>query len=315
MKIALLGTGFGIAHAGVYASRPDVEVVVFGRSPQKLEGFADKFGFATTTDLDSVYDDPAVDLVDICLPTHLHTEHILRALDAGKHVLCELPLAPSVEEAERICAAAEASGKRVFVDLFMRLHPAVRHLHQTIADGSLGQLKSLRSYRKAGPIWGPVPLGVDKLALEVMLSDLDYVAAALGLPRTFHARAVAADSQRAGAETILAYDDAVVEFTASTMVPAAYGVAHGFEATFTNGVLELHERPFEQTGPQMRLTEYTAAGRREIELTPTDNYSAAINHVLNCLTTGAPDTLLTPRAATDSLRLALDIHQALTTAP
>jgi UDP-N-acetylglucosamine 3-dehydrogenase len=70
MKIALLGTGFGQAHAAVYAKRSDIDqVVVFGRSPRKLAKINDQFGFATTTDLDAVITDPSVDLVDICLPT------------------------------------------------------------------------------------------------------------------------------------------------------------------------------------------------------------------------------------------------------
>ncbi|AJT69930.1 hypothetical protein T261_8337 [Streptomyces lydicus] len=313
MKIGLLGTGFAIAHAGVYAARPDTEVVVFGRTPEKLAGFVSNFGFAATTDLNAIYDDPDIDLVDVCLPTALHKEHILRALAAGKHVLCELPIAPTLAEAEEITRAAEASDKQVFIDMFMRVHPAVRHLHQVLRDGSLGELKTLRSYRKAGPIWGPVDLGLDRLALEVMLSDLDYTVAALGMPHAIHTAGVGAGAQRAAAETILRYDDVVVEYTASSMVPASYGVTHGFEATFTGGVLELHETPFDPAGPKMRLTEYTAGGSRDIELAPVDNYSAAINHVLDCIAGGVQDTLLTPRAAIDSLRLALDIDQALTT--
>ena len=55
MKVALLGTGFGQAHAAVYAQRSDVdEVVVFGRTPEKLAQIRDDFGFATSTDLDAV---------------------------------------------------------------------------------------------------------------------------------------------------------------------------------------------------------------------------------------------------------------------
>jgi hypothetical protein len=70
MKVGLLGTGFGIAHARIYHTHPQVtEVVVFGRTPAKLQAFADEFGNATTTDLAAIYDDPAIDLVDVCLPT------------------------------------------------------------------------------------------------------------------------------------------------------------------------------------------------------------------------------------------------------
>src|SRR5262249_39116206 len=84
MKIALLGTGFGQAHAAVYAQRPDVgEVVVFGRTAAKLATISGQFGFATTTDLNALITDDSVDLVDICLPTRLHADVAVAAMQAG----------------------------------------------------------------------------------------------------------------------------------------------------------------------------------------------------------------------------------------
>ena len=106
MKVALLGTGFGQAHAAVYAQRPEVDqVVVFGRTAQKLATIGGQFGFATSTDLDAVITDGSVDLVDICLPTRLHADVAVRAMQAGKHVLIELPLVISLDDARRIVAA------------------------------------------------------------------------------------------------------------------------------------------------------------------------------------------------------------------
>jgi predicted dinucleotide-utilizing enzyme len=103
MKIALLGTGFGQAHAAVYAQRPDVEeVIVFGRTPEKLAKMRDQFGFATSTDLDGVLSDARVDLVDICLPTRLHADIAIQAMRSGRDVLIELPLAGTVDDARRI---------------------------------------------------------------------------------------------------------------------------------------------------------------------------------------------------------------------
>src|SRR6516165_6796320 len=131
MKIALLGTGFGQAHAAVYAERPDVdEVVVFGRTPGKLATISGQFGFATTTDLDAVITDLSVDLVDICLPTRLHAEVAVRAMQAGKDVLIELPLAATLDDANRIIAAQQVTGRRAFVDMFSRFSPASQHLRQ-----------------------------------------------------------------------------------------------------------------------------------------------------------------------------------------
>jgi predicted dehydrogenase len=81
MKIGLLGTGFGVAHAGIYHRHPAVdEVIVFGRTQAKLEKIAAEFGFATTSELDAIYDDPSIDLVDVCVPTRLHADHVVRGL-------------------------------------------------------------------------------------------------------------------------------------------------------------------------------------------------------------------------------------------
>lgn len=125
MKIALLGTGFGQAHAAVYAERPDVgEVVVFGRAPEKLAKMSGQFGFATTTDLDGLIADASVDLVDICLPTRLHAEIAVAAMQAGRDVLIELPLAATLADAHRIVAAQQATGRQAFVDMFSRFSPA-----------------------------------------------------------------------------------------------------------------------------------------------------------------------------------------------
>ena len=133
MKVGLLGTGFGIAHARIYHSHPQVsDVVVFGRTPAKLQAFADEFGYATTTDLSGIYDDPAIELVDVCLPTPLHADHVTQALDAGKHVLCELPLAATMDDARRILDAQAASDRQVFVDMFGRFDPATEFLHTAI---------------------------------------------------------------------------------------------------------------------------------------------------------------------------------------
>ena len=144
MKIALLGTGFGQAHAAVYAERPDVdEVVVFGRTPGKLATISGQFGFATTTDLDALIADPSVDLVDICLPTALHAEIAVRAMQAGKDLLIELPLAATLEDAHRVIAAQRATGRRAFVDMFSRFSPANQYLRQAVADQRHGPLRVL----------------------------------------------------------------------------------------------------------------------------------------------------------------------------
>ncbi|WP_246201734.1 Gfo/Idh/MocA family protein [Streptomyces alboniger] len=122
--MALLGTNFGQAHAAVYAARDDVEVVMVGRDADKTARVAGQFGFAVGTDLDAAFTDPSFDLVDVCLPIPLHAPTVRRVLEAGKHVLTELPTTGSLDDGRRIVAAAESSDQHVFVDMLERFIPA-----------------------------------------------------------------------------------------------------------------------------------------------------------------------------------------------
>jgi predicted dehydrogenase len=206
MKVGLLGTGFGIAHAHIYHTHPEVnEVVVFGRTPAKLQAFADKFGYATTTDLSAIYDNPAIDLVDVCLPTPLHAEHVTRALSAGKHALCELPLAATMEDARRIVDAAAASDRQVFVDMFGRFDPATEFLHGAIAEGGYGALKTLAIELRSALLWEGYQIGLDSIAMDVLHSSLDTIVTGLGRPESLATLGVEKGTAASAAEVLLGY--------------------------------------------------------------------------------------------------------------
>jgi UDP-N-acetylglucosamine 3-dehydrogenase len=226
MKIALLGTGFGQAHAAVYAERSDVnEVVVFGRSPRKLAKIKDQFGFATTTDLDAVITDPSVDLVDICLPTKVHAEVAVRAMQADKDVLVELPLAATLEDAHRIVVAQQASGRRAFVDMSSRFSPANQHLRQAVADQRYGPLKVLEIEGRTALLWE---------GLDMMHADFDLVTGLLGRPETLQVTGTEGSASRGSAAIVnLGYPHAVARCASSSLMPQPYGMRGGYCATFT----------------------------------------------------------------------------------
>lgn len=197
MKIALLGTGFGQAHAAVYAER-DVEVVVFGRTPARLEDVQQKFGFSTTTDLDGLYHDPSIDLIDVCLPTALHAEHVLRGLAAGKHVLCELPLALTMADAQRVTDAAAATDRLVFVDMFGRFNPTDRLLREAVAEKTYGRLQVLEMEGRTALLWPGYDLRLDTIVLDMLHGTLDSVVQVLGVPESFTTSAVTGAERELG---------------------------------------------------------------------------------------------------------------------
>jgi predicted dehydrogenase len=315
MKIALLGTGFGQVHAAVYADRADVDgVVVFGRTPETLARMADQFGFATTTDLDAVLSDASVDLVDICLPTRLHADVAVRAMQAGRDVLVELPLAATLADAERLVATQQATGRRAFVDMFGRFSPAAQYLRDAVADRRLGELQVLEIEGRTALLWPGYDLTLQTLTLDMMHSDVDLVTGLLGSPTSVDAAGVDGPAGRgSAAEVLLGYPHALARCTSSALMPRPYGVRGGWRATFTGGVLEYAMRAgFTGQGPAT-LTEHTADGERAIDLPATSPYAAMIDHVLACLA-GRADNLIEPASALPALALTFDVHQRLAAA-
>jgi predicted dehydrogenase len=312
MRVGLLGTGFAIAHAAIYAARPDVEdVVVFGRTPAKLQRFAQQFGFATTTDIDDIYGDSAVDLIDVSLPTHVHAEHAVRALQAGKDVLCELPLAPTMADARYIVEAEEATGRQVFVDMFSRFDSAVAFLQDAVSDGRYGALKTLRWATRTARLWEGYDLGLDSIAMDMMHSSLDTIVAALGRPRSITAVGTSKDSGGSAVEVLLGYPAAIAQCSASSLMPTPYGVQGNWRAVFTGGVLESTWTSGYEGRARAELTEYTHQDSRNVELPESDAYAAVIDHVIACRN-GHATSRLTPASVLDALELTLDVHHALT---
>ncbi|MEU4240841.1 Gfo/Idh/MocA family oxidoreductase [Actinoplanes sp. NPDC026619] len=123
--------------------------VVCGRSPDGVAAAAAKFGWEShTTDWRAVIEDDDVDLVDICTPGDTHAEIALAALAAGKHVMCEKPLANTVAEAREMAAAATAAqtrGVRSMCGFNYRRVPAVALMRRLVEAGRIGDIRHVRA--------------------------------------------------------------------------------------------------------------------------------------------------------------------------
>jgi predicted dehydrogenase len=123
--------------------------VLAGRDETRAKAAAERFGWdAVETDWRKLIARDDVDLVDICTPGDSHAEIAIAALEAGKHVLCEKPLANSVAEAEAMAEAARKArerGVRAMVAFNYRRVPALAHARNLVASGALGEIRHVRS--------------------------------------------------------------------------------------------------------------------------------------------------------------------------
>jgi predicted dehydrogenase len=158
LRFALVGHGFmGAAHSQALRVAPafvdlplaPVMATLVGRDVAATRAAAARWGWrSTAADWRAVLDDPDIDVVDICSPGSTHVEIAVAALEAGKHVLCEKPLANTVAEAERMAeAAASAAERGVFamVGFSYRRVPAVTLARDVVRSGRLGEVRQVRA--------------------------------------------------------------------------------------------------------------------------------------------------------------------------
>jgi predicted dehydrogenase len=144
LRVGIVGGGFmGRVH-GRSALVAGAHVVgAVGSTPERAAAAAEatgaEQGFGTLDDLLKA----DVDLIHVCTPNNTHLQVALQALDAGKHVICEKPLATSAKDATGLLAAAEEAGRVGTVPFVYRYHPMVRELRTRVAAGDAGQITSL----------------------------------------------------------------------------------------------------------------------------------------------------------------------------
>ena len=148
VRVAVLGTGAisQVVHLPILSEREDVDVLaVSDRDRPKAEAIATRFGVERVwDDDDAVFDDDDVEAVVICTPNYLHEEQAVAALESGKHVLVERPLALTADGVRTIVSAAEEAGKAVVVGMSHRFRPDVAALRSFVAGGELGEIHAVR---------------------------------------------------------------------------------------------------------------------------------------------------------------------------
>jgi predicted dehydrogenase len=130
------------AHLPGYAAYDRAKLVaICDVIPERAQAMAERFGIEKVySDASDLINDPDVQMVDVCTPTETHLPLSLVVIEAGKHVLCEKPLAHDAKDAFMAARAADAKGVRTKLGFTFRYSPAIRQIHAWIRDGTLGEI-------------------------------------------------------------------------------------------------------------------------------------------------------------------------------
>ena len=195
MKVGIAGVGFmGTTHAAGWAAT-EAELAGFcAETTQEAEQLAQTYRVRVYPDYASLLG--AVDVIDICTPTHLHYEMVLQAAAAGKHVICEKPLARTATQAQEMIRACRTAGVKLFVAHVVRFFPEYALAKAQVDQGKVGRPGVVRltraSYRPKKPI-GNWFLDFEKsggMMLDLMIHDFDYARWISGEVESVYARNV-----------------------------------------------------------------------------------------------------------------------------
>jgi predicted dehydrogenase len=323
ISIAILGAGFmGTAHAANYAALGDrVRVrTVASRTNERAAKVAATVGAAATTELDAAVADPEVDAVDICLPTALHREWAERALSAGKHVFLEKPIALTIEDADAIVTAAEASGRVFMVGLVLRFWPEYVELQRRVAGGELGRPRSMSTCRLSPPVdwneWMADPDQSGGVAVDLLVHDFDQMNWLLGMPR----RVVARSPRPGHAHALVEYDGAEGIAEGSLAMPRSYPFSSNIRVLCEGGGAEYS---FSATPVEGEGNIGASSSARGLRLFPNDGepstvpveaadpWGPELAYFVECVERSQLPDRATARQARDALALSLAANRSL----
>jgi len=257
--IGIVGIGFmGMIHY-LAARRAEGAAVVAlcSRDPKKLAGDwtgiqgnfgprgtqMDLTGAALYLDFAALLADPRVDLVDLCVPSDSHAPMAIQALQAGKHVLVEKPIALTTAGADSMMAAAGAAGKLLMVGHVLPFFPEFAFALEAVRSQRYGSLRAAHLRRVISkPDWSSGIADSGRSggpAIDLHIHDTHFVALICGAPRAVHSRGVVENGAVVHLATLYLYDtpNLSVSCVSGALSQAGRPFAHGFELYFDRATL------------------------------------------------------------------------------
>ena len=319
--IGIVGIGFmGMIHYLAARKLAGGKVVALAsRDAKKLAGdwtgirgnfgpkgsMMDLSGLNRHADVADLLADPAVDLVDLCVPNDQHAPLAIRALEAGKHVLVEKPIALTAKDADAMVAAARSSGRLLMVAHVLPFFPEFAFAAEAIRSGRFGVVQAAHFTRVISrPDWSSGISDLDRSggpAIDLHIHDTHFVGLVCGPPKAVHSRGVVERGAVVHLTTQYLYDEGgpAVSAVSGALSQPGRPFAHGFEIYLERATLSF--------GPDTPLTVFGPEGTIERpELgsgDPVDAFAAELKVAVDGVATGQEPPSLSGDLARRALAL------------
>ena len=321
LRIGIVGFGFmGRMHYRCWKDIEGAEIVAIcdvnpnivedaNKGGGNIEGAEEQIDFSGIeiyADFDKMLAEAKLDAVSITLPTYLHPDNSIKALEAGVNVLCEKPMALNGEECERMIAAAKSSGKVMQIGHCVRFWPEYAKTKEIIGSGEYGKVIAA-TFRRLGaaPTWSIDNWFLDEqrsggMALDLHIHDTDYVQYLFGIPKAVCS--VGAKSEGGGMLHIMTeylYDDDI-----AVSAEGGWGMTpgFGFEMSF-NIVLEKATIVYDLTREPMFKVCPAEGEPFTPQVAGGDGYTLETEHFAKAISGEKVDAVTTLEQSRDSVRI------------
>lgn len=320
MQIGIVGLGFmGRMHLANWNRCQGAQVVAIceknaavlndlDKPVGNIEGAQQAIDLSTVhlySDLDQMLQSERLDAVSIALPTYLHADSSIKALDAGVHVLCEKPMAPTLEQCDAMIAAAQRNGRQLMIGHCIRFWPEYVKAKELIDSGQYGQVLSASFQRlTAAPTWSSDNWLMDGrlsggMPLDLHIHDTDFIHYLFGIPAAVCSAATVRDEAVVHIHTHYDYGDKRAITAEASWLPTP---SFGFEMSF-NIMLERATLVFDCTRePMFRLCPAEGAPFSP-PVDDGDGYAHEIAYFADLIQGKAAREVLTPLQSRESVRI------------
>ncbi len=324
LKVGLIGAGFmGQMHGSVYAVLPKTKLAaVTDLQEEGAQKVAEPQGAAVYTDFSEMLANEELDMIDICLPTYLHCDYTVKAARARKHVLCEKPMALSLEEADKMIRSTEAAKVKFMVAHCIRFWPEYVYLKQLTQDGTLGELSAISCSRLSPPVtwtwedWMSDPQKSGSAVMDLHIHDVDFILYLMGRPYSVFAEGIREAHSWNHIFTVYNYDGkktALAEAGWRTTPEFPFSMA--FRAYFEKGVVEfnsgrqpsltVYPEGQKSHSPQIKKPKVQGKTKTAGNIADLGGYFNEIQYFVTCILENTEPAVVTPEDARASVEIVL----------
>lgn len=315
LKVILVGIGgMGGCHFDSYKGIEGAEVIaVADVQTDMARKKVNNENIKIYADINDALDNEQADIVDICTPSYMHTDMVIKALEKGFNVISEKPMALSFKDAEKIEKAVKSSGRNFMVAHVLRFMGTYKYLKSVVDSNELGKLLRLDMKRISSmPKWSWENWMADirksgHVLVDLSIHDIDFMQYMFGYPADIQAIYYPMKNDSNYIVCNFAYDGFCVT-TEAAWYDAPVGFSMTYFAVFEKGTVKLTEDGSVYKNEELvDLGENSDAEDTKINIKRFDSYPAELEYFVNCVKNGIKPDIVTPESSAESIRLAEDI--------